>query len=142
MRILGWIATAIVGFGFASASAGARDATGTGPAPLGGAAVLDEWVVQIEKLVVPAAEAMPEDRYSFAPTVGEFAGVRTFAEQVKHLAAANWQLGSRVLGENPPPGHRTRRLPRRSGRKPRSWSTCTDPSRACTAQPPRAAARD
>jgi hypothetical protein len=43
----------------------------------------------VEQEVVSAAEAMPEDKYSFAPTNGEFKGVRTFAEQVKHVAFAN-----------------------------------------------------
>jgi uncharacterized damage-inducible protein DinB len=44
--------------------------------------------------VVSAAEAMPADKYDFAPpaTAGEFKGVRTFGEQVKHLAQANYQL--------------------------------------------------
>jgi len=65
-------------------------------------AALDEWVTKTEKLVVPAAEAMPEDRYSFSPTYGEFHGVRTFGEQVKHLAAANYQLGALILQEKPP----------------------------------------
>ena len=63
---------------------------------------LDVWVTNTEKLLVPAAEAMPEEKYSFAPTNGEFHGVRTFAEQVKHLAAANYQLGALVLEEKPP----------------------------------------
>jgi len=66
--------------------------------------VLNEWVTNIEQLLVPAADAMPEAKYSFAPTAGEFKGVRTFAEQVKHLAAANYLLGSRILGEAPPDG--------------------------------------
>jgi len=62
----------------------------------------DEWVTKTEQLVVPAAEAMPEEKYSFATTNGEFAGVRTFAEQVKHLAAGNYQLGAHILCEKPP----------------------------------------
>jgi hypothetical protein len=66
--------------------------------------VLDFWLSETEKLVVPAADAMPEDKYAFAPTGGEFKGVRTFAEQVKHLAAANYQLAAGALGENPPAG--------------------------------------
>jgi DinB family protein len=66
--------------------------------------VLDEWVTKIEQLVVPAAEVLPEEKYSFTPSAGQFAGVRTFADQVKHLAAANYQLGSRALGEQPPAG--------------------------------------
>ena len=73
--------------------------------------VLDFWVSETEKLVVPAADAMPEDKYSFAPSNGEFKGVRTFAEQVKHLAAANYQLGAGVLGEEAPAGTRDETAP-------------------------------
>ena len=62
---------------------------------------LDFWITITEKQVVSAADAMPEGRYSFAPTAGEFTGVRTFAEQVKHLSAANYQLAARILGEKP-----------------------------------------
>ncbi len=51
---------------------------------------------------VGAADAMPEDKYSFAPTSGEFKGVRTFAQQVKHVAAVNYVFGGAILGEKPP----------------------------------------
>lgn len=51
---------------------------------------------------VGAADAMPEDKYSFAPTTGEFKGVRTFAQQVKHVAAVNYVFGSTILNEKPP----------------------------------------
>ena len=40
--------------------------------------------------VVAAAEAMPADKYNFAPTSGEFKGVRTFAQQVTHVAEAQY----------------------------------------------------
>lgn len=66
--------------------------------------VVDFWVTNSEQLLVPAADAMPEAKYSFAPSTGEFSGVRTFAEQVKHLAAANYQLAAATLGEEPPAG--------------------------------------
>ena len=66
--------------------------------------VVDFWVTNTEQLIVPAADAMPELKYSFAPSNGEFSGVRTFAEQVKHLAAANYQLAAATLGEEPPAG--------------------------------------
>jgi DinB superfamily len=72
---------------------------------------MDVWVTKTEKLVVPAAEAMPEKKYSFAPMNGEFQGVRTFAEQVKHLAAANYQLGALALGEKPPHDERGETAP-------------------------------
>jgi len=51
---------------------------------------------------VGAADAMPEDKYSFAPSTGEFKGVRTFGQQVKHVAAANYLFGAAILNEKPP----------------------------------------
>jgi len=42
--------------------------------------VLDAQFTQAEKDFLSAAEAMPEEKYSFAPTAGEFKGVRTFAQ--------------------------------------------------------------
>ena len=56
----------------------------------------------VEKEVVSAADAMPADKYKFAPTDGEFKGVRTFGQQVKHLAATNHILAAAALGEDPP----------------------------------------
>jgi uncharacterized damage-inducible protein DinB len=63
------------------------------------AEALDSWITTAEQRVVPAADAMPEDRYSFAPdqTCGEFKGVRTFAQQVKHLAANNYGIAALIL---------------------------------------------
>jgi hypothetical protein len=66
------------------------------------AMVLDRSLTNVEHEVVPAAEAMPEDKFNFAPTQGEFKTVRTFAQQVKHIAAANYMLGSGILAEKPP----------------------------------------
>lgn len=54
----------------------------------------------VEQEVVSAAEAMPEDKYSFAPTNGEFKGVRTFAQQVKHIGFANHLFFGPLMGEN------------------------------------------
>src|SRR5438128_2143200 len=64
--------------------------------------VLDKWVTNTETTLVAVAEAMPEDKYKFAPTQGEFRGVRTFAKQVKHVAAANYLFAAGILGEQPP----------------------------------------
>jgi len=66
------------------------------------AMVLDRNLTNVEKEVVGAAEAMPDDKFNFAPTQGEFKGVRTFALQVKHIAVANYMLASGILGEKPP----------------------------------------
>lgn len=66
------------------------------------AMVLDRNLTGTEKEVVSAAEAMPDDKFNFAPTQGEFKGVRTFAQQIKHIAAVNYVLGATILGEKPP----------------------------------------
>jgi len=66
------------------------------------ASVLDNQFSNTEKTVAPAAEAMPEDKYGFAPTQGEFKGVRTFGAEVKHMAVANYALGAAILGEKSP----------------------------------------
>jgi len=55
-----------------------------------------------EKLIVSAADAMPADKYGFAPTDGEFRGVRAFGQMVKHLSATNYILAAAALGEEPP----------------------------------------
>jgi DinB family protein len=64
--------------------------------------VLDGTVKIIESEFVPAADAMPEDKYGFVPSNGEFKGARTFAEQIKHVAAVNYIVGATILGEKPP----------------------------------------
>jgi len=56
----------------------------------------------VEESVVSAAEAMPADKYGFAPRDGEFTGVRTFSRQVKHLATTNHILAAAALGQDPP----------------------------------------
>jgi len=66
------------------------------------AQVLDHAVSGVENEFVSAADAMPEDKYSFAPTSGEFKGVRTFAQQVKHVAAINYMVGAAILEEKSP----------------------------------------
>jgi DinB superfamily len=59
-----------------------------------------------------AAEAMPPDKYNFRPTVqGKFTEpapfgpteLRTFAEQIKHVACANFAFAAELDGKTPPP---------------------------------------
>ncbi len=88
------IATATTAFAQGSAPAPKPQPTVT--------SVLDHSLSQLEKEFVDAADAMPEDKYNFAPTSGEFKGVRTFAEQVKHAAATNYLIFAGILGEKPP----------------------------------------
>src|ERR1700676_3440430 len=64
--------------------------------------VLDSTVSNMEHEFVPAAGAMPEDKFGFAPTSGEFKGVRTYGEQIKHVAAVNYIFGAAILSEKAP----------------------------------------
>jgi len=64
--------------------------------------VLDRSVTNMEHEFVSAAEAMPEDKFGFAPSNGEFKGVRTFGEQIKHVAAVNYMYGAAILSEKVP----------------------------------------
>jgi hypothetical protein len=65
------------------------------------ASVAEMEISVVERDIVSAAEAMPEDKYDFAPTNGNFKGVRTFAEEVKHAAAANYRIWSAALQQKP-----------------------------------------
>lgn len=71
------------------------------------ASAMDREINTIEKEVVEAAEAMPEDKFNFSPeglsiTGSNYKGVRTFAQQVSHIAASNYALWSSVAGEKVP----------------------------------------
>ncbi|PYT44743.1 MAG: hypothetical protein DMG47_10235 [Acidobacteria bacterium] len=58
-----------------------------------------------------AAEAMPEEKYGYRPAEGKFknekpefgpAEVRTFAEQIKHVACSNFGFAAEFDGQKPP----------------------------------------
>ena len=71
------------------------------------ASAIDREISLVEKEVVDAAEAMPEDKFDFSPeklnlSGGDYKGVRTFGEQVKHIAASNYLIWSPITGEKPP----------------------------------------
>jgi len=89
-RVLGCCLLA-ASFTFASAqgAAPAKPAVGTPAAP---SQIYGKLLGILEKQFVDAAEAMPEDKFDFAPptTAGEFKGVRTFSAEVKHVAEANY----------------------------------------------------
>ena len=68
---------------------------------------IDREITIVEKEVVDAAEAMPEEKYGFSPeslhiSGSDYKGVRTFAEQVKHVAASNYLIWSPITGEKAP----------------------------------------
>jgi hypothetical protein len=69
-----------------SPPAPAADGSGAQVAP---AQVYGKILSNMEAEILGAAEAMPAEKYNFAPTNGNFQGVRTFGEQVKHIASSN-----------------------------------------------------
>ena len=68
------------------------------------AAVFNKHMDWMEEQFVPAAEAMPEDKFFWAPTSEGFRGVRNFAEQLIHVAEVNFALSAAILGESTPTG--------------------------------------
>lgn len=71
------------------------------------ASAIDREISAIEKQVLEAAEAMPEEKFYFSPESlslpgGEYKGVRTFAVQVKHIAASNYFIWSGLTGDKLP----------------------------------------
>ena len=56
----------------------------------------------LEHDLVGLAEAMPADAYEFRPSGGEFAGVRSFGEQVRHAATLIYLTAAIVLEEKSP----------------------------------------
>jgi uncharacterized damage-inducible protein DinB len=104
-----------VALSLAAASANAQTATSSPAAgasaspstPPTIASTIDREVSLVEKEVVEAAEAMPEDKFDFSPEKlnlpgSDYKGVRTFGQQLKHVAAANYLIWSPITGEKPP----------------------------------------
>lgn len=73
-------------------------------APATTAAVLIMHMQWMEQSFIPAAEAMPGDKFFWAPTSGQFKQVRTFAEQLLHVGEVNFLLAAAILGKKPPAG--------------------------------------
>ena len=73
------------------------------------ASACERLLGSIERDIVGAAEAMPEDKFDFTPESlhiqgSEYKGVRTFAGQVKHLATDNFSIWSPLTGDPLPSG--------------------------------------
>lgn len=71
------------------------------------ASTVDRQISAVEKLVVDAAEAMPEGKYGFSPDSlkipgAAYDGVRSFSVQVKHVAASNYILWAPLTDETFP----------------------------------------
>ena len=66
------------------------------------AQVVDQLLSMVEGEMVPLVEAMPADKFNFAPTNGNFKGVRTFGQQVQHVTMANYYMFSAASSLQPP----------------------------------------
>lgn len=71
------------------------------------ASTVDRAITLVEKEVVETAEAMPEEKFNFSPESlnipgDDYKGVRTFAMQVKHIAASNYAIWSPLTGDKFP----------------------------------------
>lgn len=87
----------------------AQQSQGTPQAPTTVASSVDRDISAVEKQIIDAAEAMPEEKFNFTPETlnipgSNYKGVRTFAVQVKHIATSNWFIWSALTGEKLPEG--------------------------------------
>jgi hypothetical protein len=71
------------------------------------AAMVDREISAVEKQVMEAADAMPEQKFNFTPENlnipgDDYKGVRSFAVQVKHIASSNYFIWSPITGDTVP----------------------------------------
>ena len=95
-------------------SSPAANASGAHDSPQGSsspvptiASAIDREISIVEKELIDAAEAMPEGKFDFSPEKlnlpgTDYKGVRTFGEQLKHIAASNYLIWSPITGEKTP----------------------------------------
>lgn len=57
-----------------------------------------------EGQLLSIAEAMPDTKYLFIPTAGKFDDARSFGEQIKHVACAQFAFFNEIEGKTPPAG--------------------------------------
>lgn len=86
-----------------------RQAASAQQPPATVASAVDRDISAVEKQIIDAAEAMPEEKFNFTPESlnipgSDYKGVRSFAVQVKHIAASNWFIWSALTGEKLPEG--------------------------------------
>jgi len=104
----------IVILAFAVLKEDAKSAPAAGPQaqssqPANIASTVDREISGVEKQIIELAEAMPADKFNFTPESlnipgSDYKGVRSFAVQVKHIAASNWFIWSPLTGDKLPDG--------------------------------------
>lgn len=88
-------------------NARAADAPTPQASPTTLTASVDRDITSVEKQILDVADAMPEDKFSFTPESlnipgSNFKGVRTFAGELKHIAASNYYIWSPITGDKLP----------------------------------------
>jgi uncharacterized damage-inducible protein DinB len=115
MRVSNWTVIGLLTIAVASGPAQVRDfqdayiASEAGK-PMAPAKALDVMLTQFETQVLGVAQAMPAEKYGFAPTAATFAPdtaakygtVRTFAGELTHIASANYFFYSKLNGATTP----------------------------------------
>jgi len=115
MRVSNWTVIGLLTLAVASGPAQVRDfqdayiASESGK-PMAPAKALDVMLTQFETQVLGVAQAMPAEKYGFAPTAATFAPdtaakygtVRTFAGELTHIASANYFFYSKLNGATTP----------------------------------------
>ncbi len=111
--MVGVMALGVCSVGAGSIVAGAQTMSMDMPAKEAGAMspakALDDMLSLYEGEAMGVVKAMPADKYSFAPSAAMFAAgqtpkfdtVRTFAQQVTHVAEANYYFYSALSGLKP-----------------------------------------
>ena len=100
-------AAAAVGPSATSAATAAQTQPSQPPPSL--ASSLDREISAVEKQILDVADAMPEDKFNFSPESlhipgADFKSVRTFAVQLRHVAASNYFIWSPLTGDKLPEG--------------------------------------
>lgn len=108
LLLLPALAFAAAAFGQAANNTAATSAQASQPPPTI-ASVVDREISAVEKQILDVAEAMPEDKFNFSPENlnipgANYKGVRTFAVQLRHIAASNYFIWSPLTGDKLPEG--------------------------------------
>ena len=74
------------------------------PIPKSIADSVAEPLKMAEGQLLSVAEAMPAEKYSFVPTAGKFDDARSFGEQIKHVACAQFAFFNEIEDKTPPAG--------------------------------------
>lgn len=95
--------------GFAQSSGSSSASTQASTAAPTIASILNNQLRGVEREIMGAAEAVPQDKFDFSPGTGNVPGdfktpspVRTMGEQFKHIGDALEAYSSGIMGQKPP----------------------------------------